>query len=80
MKGLNSYHRVETWRSTAPTAAFRGKAPATASQQMGRAPNLKGNSNWSRLTVARGVQNRRKYRLEKNVNSEGGIHRSVLFE
>jgi hypothetical protein len=78
MKGLNSYHRVETWRSTACLGGLPWKAPATASQQMGQP--LTGTSQRVELvsrSPSPAVSLPKKVPLGEEREFRGGIHNQV---
>jgi hypothetical protein len=88
MKGLNSYHRVETWRSTGPMRrpSVEGPKPlATASQRMGRSRSLTPLRGMRRLvsrspSPAASLQAPKKAPLWKEEREfRGGIHNQVSF-
>ena len=88
MKGLNSYHRVETWRSTGPMRrpSVEGPKPlTTASQRMGRSRSLTPLKGIRRLvsrspSPAASLQAPKKAPLWKEEREfRGGIHNQVSF-
>jgi hypothetical protein len=87
MEGLNSYHRVETWRSTGPMrpSAERPKPLGSASQRMGRSRSLTPLKGMRRLvsrspSPAASMQTPKKSPLWKEEREfRGGIHNQVSF-
>jgi hypothetical protein len=85
MEGLNSYRRVETWRSTGPMRRPSVERPlATASQRMGRSRSLTPLKGIRRLvsrspSPAASLQAPKKAPLWKERELRGGIHNQVSF-
>jgi hypothetical protein len=87
MKGLNSYHRVETWRSTGPMrpSVERPKPLATATQRTGRSRSLTPLKGLRRLvsrspSPSASLQSPKKVPLWKEEREfRGGIHNEVSF-